>query len=72
MTADMDARLRDVLGERQRLEDGSDNRRIVLAEGVGGDEGAHIQKTVWLAGGVAVDDCEIRPDGLRWIEGHRQ
>ena len=58
--------------EWQRLEDSPDYRRIVLAEGVGSYEGAHVQETVWLAGGVAVNDREIRSHGLGWIKSHRQ
>ena len=56
----------------QRFENSPDHSRIVLAESVGGDEGAHVQETVWPACGVAVDDGEIRSDGLGWIESHRQ
>ena len=58
--------------EWQRLEDGPDHCRIVLAERVCGDEGAHVEEAVWLAGSVAVDHREIRSHGLGGIEGYRQ
>ena len=37
-----------------------------------GDEGAHVEKTVRLAGGVVVDDREVRTDRLGGIERHRE
>ena len=54
--------------ERQRLEDRPDHRGIVLAESARRDEGAHVQKTVRLSGAIAIDDREVRSDGLRGIE----
>src|SRR5262249_42608900 len=41
-------------------------------EGLGGDEGPHVEEAVRLARGVAVDDREVRTDRLGWIERHRQ
>src|SRR5262245_55679676 len=46
--------------EGQRLEDGSDHCWIVLTEGLSGDEGAHVEKAVRLAGLVAIDNREVR------------
>ena len=58
--------------ERQRLEDRADHGRIVLAERLRGDERAHVEEAVRLAGRVAIDDGEVRPDGLGRIERDRQ
>jgi hypothetical protein len=58
--------------EWQRLEHRADHHRIILAESVGGKEGAQVQEPVWPAGPVAVDDGEIRSDRLRRIKGDRQ
>src|SRR5262249_25436650 len=58
--------------EGERLEDGSDNGWIVLTEGLGGDEGAHVEEAVRLAGLFAIANSEVRSDGFAGIEGHRQ
>src|SRR6266699_6338239 len=57
--------------ERQRLDDGCDNRRIVFAERLSGDERTHIQKSIRLICGVAIDGSEIGADRLRRIERYR-
>jgi len=58
--------------ERQRVEDGVDDRGIVFAERVRGDERAHVEKAVRLTRVAAIDDRKIRPDRLGGIEGDRQ
>ena len=58
--------------ERQRLKDGLDHDRVVLAEGLGGDECTHVEEAVRLAGSVPVDHRKVRSDRLRRIKGDRQ
>ncbi len=57
---------------RQPLENSFDDRRFVLAEGLGGNERAHVEEAVRLAGGVAVNDREVRSNRLGGIEGDRE
>jgi hypothetical protein len=63
-----------VAGDREgeRVEDRANRRRIVLAERVRRDQGAHVEETIGLARGVAIDNREIRPDRLGGVEGDRQ
>jgi len=58
--------------ERQRIEHGADDGGIVLAVRVGRDQRAHVEEAVRLAGLVAIDHRQVRPDRLCGIEGDRQ
>jgi len=48
------------------------DRGIVFPERRGGNERAHVEETVRLAGRVAIDDGQIRSDRLCRVEGNRQ
>jgi hypothetical protein len=56
--------------DRQLREHRLDDRVIVLAQGLRGDEGAHVQKAVRLPVRITVRGRQIRPDRLGRIEGH--
>jgi hypothetical protein len=58
--------------ERQRLQHGANDRRIVLAEGTRRDQSPHVEEQVRPAAGVSIDDGEIRSNGFRRIERHGQ
>ncbi len=52
----------------QSPEDGGHDLRVVLAEGLRGDEGPQVQEPERLSGRVAVQGRQVRPDALGRIE----
>ena len=46
--------------------------RVVLAQRLGGDHGAHVDEPVRLPDRIAIDGGEVGTDGVGRVEGHRE